>query len=106
MHKKAKQDKEEGKMNEPSESDGSDGDQNMFEDLGGSNASDSDDGAIGSGGGNAKKRSGGDREFQSKGKVHADKLKNKRAYKEATKSKKLNQQKGIIKSPSKPKQQK
>ena len=56
----------------------------MFDDLGGGE-SDSDedamdlDGAGNSAGiGNAKKR-GGDRDHKSKGKVHADKMLNKRA---------------------------
>jgi hypothetical protein len=76
----------------------------MFEDLGAAGGSDSDeDGAAlggagdGAGNGNAKKR-GGDREYKSKGKVHKDKMLNKRTHKEAKKSKAVNQQKGIIKT--------
>ena len=63
----------------------------MFEDLGGADgSSDSGDGAEqAAGAGNAKKR-GADRDYKSKGKVHEDKMKNKRAFKEAKKSKKLN----------------
>ena len=45
--------------------DSGDGDQNMFEDLRGSEASSSDDGEA-----KSKKRSGNDREFKNKGKVH------------------------------------
>ena len=46
MHKKAKKQKEEGKMDVDSESGSDDGDENMFEDMGGSDASDSDDEAM------------------------------------------------------------
>ena len=105
MHKQAKKQGGAGKT-EGSESGD---DQNMFEDLGGAGGSDSDGDAMDLGGaengaasGNAKKR-GGDREYKSKGKVHKDKMLNKRTQKEAKKSKKLNQQKGIIKTPAKPK---
>ena len=63
----------------------------MFEDLAGSNVGSSDDEAMDQSGGNSKKRSGTDREYKSKGKVHEDKMKNKRAYKEAKKSKTINQ---------------
>ena len=60
----------------------------MFDDLGG--GGDSDDEDMDGGKGNGKKRMG-DREFKNKGKVHKDKLLNKRSQKEAKKSKKVNQ---------------